>query len=53
MLVKIDPGKRDIEFFGYICEDMGYLNNANLEAMKYNWCKKHKPASGVQRIKVD
>ena len=33
MLVKIDPGKRDIEFFGYICEDMGYLNNANLEAM--------------------
>ena len=41
MLVKKDPGKRDIEFFGYICEDMGYLNNANLEAMKYDWCKKH------------
>ena len=41
MIVKRDPGKRDIEFFGYICQDMGYLNNADLEAMKYDWCKKH------------
>jgi|TARA_B110000495_G_scaffold69396_1_gene59155 hypothetical protein len=41
MLVKENPGKRDIEFFGYICEDMGFMNNASLDAMKYNWCLQH------------
>lgn len=41
MIVKQTPGRRDLEFFGYICEDMGYMNNADLDAMKYSWVYKH------------
>lgn len=40
MNVVQSPLISDIEFFGYICADLGYMNNVDLEAMKYDWCRK-------------
>lgn len=34
------PPVADIEFFGHICEELGYMNNCDLKAIKHEWCQK-------------